>query len=523
LSDLILFNANIITLDPACPCAQLVAIQNDTISALSTDENMNDLKKKKTKVFDCKGKTILPGFTDAHFHLFAFAESFVTLNLEPQNRIRSITDIQMKIQEVSQRLLPGTWIRGRGYNEFYLAERRHPNRWDLDKVTNVHPIKLTHRSGQAHILNSLGLKLVGISKETADPPEGLIDREIETGEPTGILYGMEDILTKTIPPLDSDHLEKGIKRANEELCSLGITSIHDVSPRNNLDRWELIRHWKDEGFLKPRVKMTIGKEGFEEYRRLRFSTRGIENQVSLGGVKIILHETTGQLSPGQSELNEMVLNIHQSGLQAVLHAIEGKAIEAACKAVEHALQKFPRVDHRHRIEHCSVCTSPLAKRIASLGMMVVTQPSFIFYNGDRYLKTVPDSNLKHLYPVATFMKNGVAVAGSSDGPVAPANPMIGIYSAISRKTNTGKALLPEEGITPMEALQMFTGYAARASFDEKRKGSITPGKLADLVVLNGDPTKLPPDEIKDINVEMTVLNGEVVWIRKGTLLTVLNY
>jgi predicted amidohydrolase YtcJ len=517
LSDLILFNANILTLDPACPHAQLVAIQNGTISALSTDESINDIKKKNTKLIDCRGRTILPGFMDAHFHLFAFAESFVTLNLEPQNHICSIMDIQMKIQEFSQRLLPGTWIRGRGYNEFYLAEKRHPNRWDLDQVTKVHPIKLTHRSGQAHILNSLGLKLVGISKETADPPEGLIDREIETGEPTGILYGMENILAKAIPPLDRDHLEKGIKQANEELCSLGITSIHDASPRNNLDRWELIRHWKDEGLLKPRVKMTLGKEGFEEYRSHRFSTQVDENQVSLGGVKIILHETTGQLSPGQSELNEMVLNIHQSGLQAVLHAIEGKTIGAACEAVEYALQKFPRADHRHRIEHCSVCTSPLAKRIASLGMMVVTQPSFIFYNGDRYLKTVPDSNLKHLYPVATLMKNGVAVAGSSDCPVAPADPMIGIYSAISRKTNTGNALLPEEGITPMEALRMFTGYAARASFDEKRKGSVTPGKLADLVVLNGDPTKLPADEIKDIKVEMTVLNGEMVWIRKGAL------
>jgi predicted amidohydrolase YtcJ len=523
LSDLILLNANIITLDPAYPHAQLVAIQNGVISALSTGESINGLKKKNTKVIDCKGKTILPGFMDAHFHLFAFAESFVTLNLEPQNHIRSIIDIQMRIQEFCQRMRPGAWIRGRGYNEFYLAEKRHPNRWDLDKVTTVHPIKVTHRSGQANILNSLGLKLVGISKETADPPGGLIDREIKTGEPTGILYGMEDLLAKAIPPLDRDHLEKGIKQANEELCSLGITSIHDASPRNNLDRWELIRHWKGEGLLKPRIKMTIGKEGFEEFQSHRFSTQGDENQVSLGGVKIILHETTGQLSPSQPELNEMVLDIHQSGLQAVLHAIEGETIEAACEAVERALQKLPRADHRHRIEHCSVCPFPLAKRIASLGMMVVTQPSFIFYNGDRYLMTVPDSNLKHLYPIATLMKNGVAVAGSSDCPVAPADPMIGIYSAISRKTNTGNALLHEEGISPVEALQMFTGYAARASFDEKRKGSVTPGKLADLVVLNGDPVKLPTEEIKNINVEMTVLNGEVVWRREGTLLTVSNY
>jgi predicted amidohydrolase YtcJ len=352
---------------------------------------------------------------------------------------------------------------------------------------------------------------VGISKETADPPEGLIDRDIETGEPTGLLYGMGDYLGKAIPPLERDQIELGIKLADRELCALGITSIHDASPRNNLDRWKLIQRWEKDGLLKTRVRMMLGKEGFEEYHRHPFPAQVDENQVSIGGVKTIVHETTGQLSPAQCELNEMILNVHRSELQAVLHAIEGKTIEAACNAVEYALQKSPRSDHRHRIEHCSVCPSSLAKRIASLEMMVVTQPSFIFYNGDRYLRTVPDSNLQHLYPIGTLMKNNVVVAGSSDCPIVPASPLVGIISAISRRTDKGHSILPEEGIPPVEALRMYTEYAATAAFEEKNKGVITPGKLADMVVLNGDPTKLPVDEIKNIQVEMTFINGEVVW------------
>ena len=511
MSDLILFNANVITMDPKLPRAQLVAIQGGKILAVSSNESIIEFKNRYTKVIDCNGKTILPGFIDAHLHLFAFAESLVTLNLEPRNSIRSISDIQKKIRETSHQQPPGTWIRGRGYNEFYLAEKRHPNRWDLDAVTSVHPIKLTHRSGNAYVLNSSALKHVGISKETADPPEGLIDRDIQSGEPTGLLFGMGDYLSKVIPPLDHDQIERGIKLANRELCSSGVTSLHDASPRNDLNRWESIQGWEERGFLKPRITMILGKEGFEEHQRHLFPSQVGENQSRIGGVKIIVHETTGRLSPRQEELNEIVLKIHQSGLQAVLHAIEGKTIEAACHAVEYAMNRFPRMDHRHRIEHCSVCTPSLARRIASLEIRVITQPSFIFYNGDRYIRTVPDSNLKHLYPIATLIKNGVKVVGSSDCPIVPVNPMIGIYSAISRKTDTDKMILLDEGTTPMEALRMYTNDAASAAFEEGMKGSISPGKMADLVVLSGDPTKIPVDEIKDIKVEMTILNGEGVW------------
>jgi predicted amidohydrolase YtcJ len=261
--------------------------------------------------------------------------------------------------------------------------------------------------------------------------------------------------------------------------------------------------------------MALGVEGYEEYRKHSFQTRIDENRLRVQGLKIILHETTGRLYPAQEELNEMLLDIHRSGSQAVLHAIEGKTIEAACKAIAYALKKSPRSDYRHRIEHCSVCTPSLAKRLASLRIMVVTQPSFIYYNGDRYLKSVPKPNLEHLYPLSTLIKNGVAVAGSSDCPVVPANAIMGVYSAVSRKTEAGDFVSPDEQITVLEALKMYTLDAAKATSEERVKGSIEPGKLADLVVLGRDPTKLPADEIKDIEVEMTILGGEVVWEKRA--------
>jgi predicted amidohydrolase YtcJ len=292
---------------------------------------------------------------------------------------------------------------------------------------------------------------------------------------------------------------------------MGITSVQDASSHNNIEQRKIFRRWKEKGFLKPRVVMMLAVGTFSEYREQDFETQFDKSQLRLSGAKIILDETTGQLHPEQSELNEMVLRIHQAGFQACLHAVEEKTVEAACSAIEYALKKLPKSDHRHRIEHCSVCPPSLAKKLAALGIMVVTQPSFIYYSGDRYLRTVAAEELKHLYPIKTLLKSGVQVAASSDCPIAPANPMTGIYAASSRMTETNETVLPEETITPAEALRMYGETAARATFDEGVKGSISPGKLADLVVLNGDPTKVPIDEIRDLRVEMTILDGEIVW------------
>jgi predicted amidohydrolase YtcJ len=475
---LVLINANIITLNPSRPKANWIAINGKRINLIGEENDLSEDILFSSKVIDCKGKTIIPGFIDAHLHIHALAESLVTLDLNPSKFFRSIVDIKSAVKDLARNMPPGDWIRGRGYNEFHLAEKRHPTRWDLDEAAPDNPVKLTHRSGHAHVLNNLALKLVGISRETGDPPGGLIDRDINTSEPTGLLYEMGEFLSESIPPLNPQEFLKGVKLANQRLLSLGVTSVQDASHANDAKRLKEIQSWKEQGLFEPRINFMLGPTHFEPLGTQSFSSSVGKNQLRLNGVKIILDETTGQLRPSQQELNNTVLKIHQSGFQVAIHAIEESAVESACAAIEYAL------------------------------------PSFIFYNGDRYLETVPDYQLQHLYPIGSLLKAGIPVAGSSDCPIVPPNPLIGIYSAVSRKSETGKSVGKAEKTNPLDALRMYTVNAARASFEEDLKGSLTPDKLADLVVLNGDLSEASPDEIREMDVEMTILNGEVIWERQ---------
>jgi predicted amidohydrolase YtcJ len=514
VADLILYNAKVITMDPACPKAEAIAVENRRITAVSNNQTIRDLRNTKTEVIDCKGKTVIPGFIDAHCHLAAYAEALVSTDLSPQGGMRSLTDMRNKIRTFCADRPPGTWIRGKGYNEFYLKEKRHPNRRDLDKAAPLHPVKLTHRSGHAHVLNSLALKYVGITAESGDPPDGLIDRDLETGEPTGILFGMGNYLAKKIPPLGDDEMRQGIRLVNEKLLSLGVTSIQDATSHNDTHYWNMFRQWKREGIFRPGVTMMLGMKGFDEYKKQMYQPLNDESGLRICGVKIIVHEITGDLEPSQKRLNGMVFEIHEAGLQAVLHAVEEKTIEAACDAIEYALRQLPRHNHRHRIEHCSVCPPALAKRIGDLGIAVVTQPAFLYYSGDRYLETVPAEQLKNLYPIGRLIKNNIRVAAGSDFPIAKPNPLIGIYTAVTRLSEGGKFVLQEEGIERLEALRMYTQTAAAAGFQEQARGSITVGKAADLIVLNNDPTKVNADDIKTIKAEMTIMDGKIAWQSK---------
>jgi predicted amidohydrolase YtcJ len=509
MTDLILYNANVITLDPGVGKAGLVAIKDGRIQAVSPDSALRDFKQKQTRLVDCGGQTLLPGFCDAHFHLWASAAHLLALDLSPHADVSSIMDMQAKIHAFAKTLAPGTWIRAAGYNEFYLAEKRHPTRKDLDQAAPNHPVKLTHRSCHAHVLNSRALKQVGISRYTSEPPGGLIDRYADTGEPNGILFEMNTFLSDRVPMISDPEFKRGIRLLNQKLLSTGITSIHEASFNNARKQWEALCALKVKKEFLPRVTMALG---VSEFRTKNTYPCPVEReQLRVSSVKIIVDETTGRLYPAQKELDRLVLGIHQAGMQAAIHAIEETAVESACQAIESALENIPNPNHRHRIEHCSACTPSLAKRLAASNIMVVTQPAFIYYHGDRYLKTIADEDMANLYPFGTLQKSGVTVIGSSDSPIVEPSPITGIYAAISRRAKTGAALSVEEGLDALSALEMFTGKAAKASFDEDVKGTITPGKLADLVLLSGDLTKAACAEVKDIKVVMTVIDGEIVW------------
>jgi len=513
--DLVLLNGNVITMDPSTPRAGLVAIQGERIALVSPSAQSVEPSAGAARTIDCAGKTVVPGFIDAHCHVNAYAQSLVSLGLSPRDGIDSVASIRERVRSLCERKAPGTWVRGRGYDEFHLAEARHPNRWDLDAAAPLHPVRLAHRSGHAHVLNSLALKEVGITFETGDPPQGYIDRELGTGEPTGILFGMGDFLAERIPPVDEHEMGEALALGSRKLLSLGITSVQDASAHNDLRQWELFREWKRRAIFAPRVTMMMGLKGFAEWQKEAYPRLIQEHQLRLGGVKIMVTEATGSLHPSPEMLREGLLSIDGAGLQAVVHAVEESVIGAVCDAVEYALSAHGSRDHRHRIEHCSVCPPSLMKRIHELAITVVTQPTFVYYNGDRYLSTVSDEQQPCLYPIRSMLQSGIPVAFSSDFPIAEPGPLVGICAAVTRGTEKGRTLLPEEGVEAMEALRMHTAGAARAAFEEDVKGSVTPGKLADLVVLSGDPTAVDAARIKEIEVEMTILGGKVVWNRSA--------
>ncbi len=513
VADLILKNANVITVDPGQPTAELVAIKGDKILLVGGNEILESVRGAKTKVIDCQAKTVVPGFNDAHCHIFSFIRKQLSIDLSPSS-VSSISDIKAVISRKAQHTPSGQWITGTDYNDFYLAEKRHPTRWDIDEVAPHHPVVLSHRSLHACVLNSLALSLAGITGETPEPPGGLFDRDLNTGEPTGLLLGSEmlgHIREKVMPPQAEAELTNSITLANQHYLSQGITSLQDVTVVNDFSRWHKFRHFKDSGKLKSRLYMMPGIEALNQFQEAGLAFGSGDSQLRLGGVKMVLNETTGQLYPPQPELNQRVLAAHRAGFQLAIHAVQQSTVEAAIIALEYAHSQLPQAGRRHRIEHCSECSPRLLKRLKTLQAVVVTQPPFLYYGGERYLAMVPADRLPWLYRIRSFLNSGLIVAGSSDSPIVPDNPLVGMYAAVTRQAESGQQLLPEERISASQALAMYTINAAYASFEEDIKGSITPGKLADLVLLSDDPTKTPPAQIKDIKVEMTIIGGKVVW------------
>ncbi len=505
-SNIILKNANVITMDAGRPSAELVAITDDKITMVAGNAAIDTISDVGTKIIDCAGRTVVPGFNDAHLHFFSLVRKLLSIDLSPP-AVRSIADIKDAVRRKAAGTPPGTWISGTDYNEFYLVEKRCPTRYDLDEAAPDHPVILSHRSLHACVLNSPALSLAGIDNDTPEPPGGRIERDLPTGEPNGILVEMLGYIRENVmPPFTPAEFEEGLRLADRQFLSSGITSFQEATYKNDIDRWQTMRGLKEAGKLHSRVTMMTGPETRQQFQKAGMRTGSGNNQLKLGAIKFLL-----ETQPDQDELNLMALDCHRAGFQLAFHAVEEKTVEAAISALEYTSRHSPVVGRRHRIEHCAECPPYLLERIKKSGVVIVTQPSNIYYSGERYLATVAKSQLPWLYRIRSPLESGVVVAGSSDTPVVPANPLVGIYAAVTRKAESGQTLLPEEAILTHQALALYTVNAAYTSFEEDIKGSITPGKLADLVILSDDPIIVPPERIKDIKVEMTIIGGEVVW------------
>ncbi|MCF8063783.1 MAG: amidohydrolase [Desulfarculaceae bacterium] len=511
MRSLLLKNAVLPTVDPLPGRSGSIVVVGDTIKEIIPAGRDAEAEHSYSQVIDCRGRAVLPGFIDAHLHLTAMAHYHGGVDLSPSAGVLSLGDLQRCIREQARKTPDDTWVRGHGYNEFYLAEKRHPTRRDLDAGSPRHPVKITHRSGHAHVLNSRALELVGISLHSEEPPGGLIDRELPSGEPSGLLFEMGPTLARLIPEPEEQALLRGAMQANQRLLSSGITSLHDATAGNGLEQWRAMERWRDQGIVQSRVSVMVGWEGFQALKRESRDALEKSGQTRLRGLKIILDQSRGGFSPGQDELDAMVMEAHRAGWPVAIHAVEAEAVASACGSLEKALAEFPRPSHGHRIEHCSQCPPALARRLAGLGVMVVTQPAFLWAHGERYLETLGREDRWWLYPLRTLLESGVAVAGSSDAPLAPLAPLAGVQAAVTRLERNGQSVNSREKISLRQALNLYSGAGALAIGESSSRGAIAPGVLADLVVLDQDPFAVPADAIQDIKVEKTIIGGEVVW------------
>jgi len=512
--DLVLYNANVVTLDDRGPRAEIVTVRGGRIVWVGSNADTSSLQSHDTRSIDCEGGTLIPGFVDAHIHLMAYAASLVAVDCRPPS-VASITELQRTLRVRAETVPAGEWVRGSGYDEFALREGRLPTRWELDEAVPDHPIRLNHRSGHACVLNSAAMDRVGITSETTEPPGGTIARDLDSGEPSGLLLEMDDYLDGRIPSLSHEELEEGFRLANKRLVSAGVTSLHDATPSNSPDRWDAFERLKADEKLTPRVTMMAGSDHLDEFLQRGFRFGYGDARLGLGHVKIMQTMSSGGLHPSPRELADLVQQSHKAGFPVAIHAVEAEAVESAADALLAGQFTRPRLvpsdAPRDRIEHCSECPPTTLDKLRRSGATVVTQPSFVYHSGPRYLAKVPEPTRPWLYRTNSFLDAGLGPAAGSDAPVVDLNPMFGVYAAVTRHTESGETLGKQERLSALDALRMHTISGARAAGLGAALSSIEVGKLADMVLLDRDPADVEADEIRDIQVRMTVAGGQVVW------------
>ena len=496
-------------MDPGRPQAEAVALAGERIVAVGSNANIRRLASASASTIDCQGRTLLPGFNDAHIHLPGLARRLQDLDCSPRY-VPSVSALQQLIRRRTDSLPSGGWVRGFGYDDLRLSERRHPGRQDLDATAPHHPVWLQHRSGHASVLNSLALKAANIHRETPDPPGGVIERDPSTGEPTGVLLECESFLRQRLGRIRrTEEFDDGMRAAGRLLASYGITSVQDAGADNGVERWETLRRLWSDGGLPCRITMFAGIRRLNELADAGLSYGSGDDGLRLGHAKIILTLTSGKLHPSPAELKEMILLAHGMGFPVAIHCIEEAAIAAAAAML--AVYREPQF--RDRIEHCAEGTPELTEAVRRSGALVVTQPGFVYHNGMSYRENVEPRLRPHLYPAGGLARAGVATAFGSDAPVIDPNPWPAIYSAVTRRASDGKSLADadQQAVSVEQALQMYTLEAARAESMEGEKGSIVAGNLADLILVDSDPLSVDRELLPDIGTIMTIVGGSVIW------------
>jgi predicted amidohydrolase YtcJ len=517
---LVILNANVVTLDAKQPRSEAIAIQDGKVVAVGSNKRIRKYVGKKTKLIDVEGMTVVPGFVDCHVHMTGFGRFLQTLNLR---NAKSIKELQRKLREYSRRNRGKKWVLGGRWDQDKMAENRYPTRWDLDDAVADKPVFLIRVCGHLGVANSKALQVAGVTKETR-VDSGKIDLDEETGEPNGILReNALELIWKIIPKRSVKELEEACILACRKAVEAGLTCVHWIT--SSAGEVRVIQRLYRKRKLPLRVYLGITVQLLDEMVNLGLLTGFGDEMVKIGFVKIFADgslgartaalkkpysdkpETRGIMLHSQRKMNSLVWKSHKAGLQLAVHAIGDRAIEAVLKAFENALKRDPRENHRHRIEHCSIINRRLIRRMKQLDLIASVQPHFV-HSDSWVVNRVGGERAHWVYPFKTLIQEGLIVASGSDCPVEPIEPLLGIWAAVARKNSA------EENLTVEEALKTYTLNAAYASFDETKKGTIEAGKLADLTVLSDDLLNIPPEDIKRTRVEMTIVNGKIVYTRK---------
>lgn len=532
-ADLVLINGKIITVDQEDSIAEAVAVKYKRIAKVGSNEEIKALIKPGTEVIDLEDKCVTPGFITTHEHFLRYGYNAVSGIDLWYPRMKNIQDIKDAIASKVAETPKGEWIFGWGWDENLLEDKRFPNRYDLDEVAPENPVYLG-RVYQMVSANSLAMQLAGVTKDSPEPEYGKIFRD-ENGEPIGVFHTIlpsANPFTSILPMATTSLKEEAIKKACHDYNSEGMTTVIDatvgaVEP-NDLVAYENVR-MRDE--LTMRVHALYGFVRTVEQAKdtvARFTTYG-DDIFKLGGVKLSLDggvvpktgffyepylgepENYGRTKWTKEDLMEAVEILHRAGWQCCTHTIGDRAIDWVLDCYENAMTKYPRPDPRHQIIHIYYPTEEAIERVKRLGVMANVQTTFIYFEGDVYVKNLGAGRGECVKPLKSFIEKGIPVSNSQDYPSGPIPANIGLWAAVARETFSGAVVCPEERLTIQEALRTYTIWGAKHVFMEDKIGSLEVGKYADMVVWDRDLYTVPIKELREIKALKTFLNGKIVY------------
>jgi predicted amidohydrolase YtcJ len=531
--DVLFTNGNIYTVNDRQLRAEAVAVKGARIIFVGSDQDAKEFHAGK--IVDLHGRTVVPGFTDSHCHIFGIGEREMRLNLEGTN---SLEDFLARVKERVDKTGLGKWVSGRGWIETFWKPPQFPTRQDLDRIAPNNPVFLTRADGHASVVNSATLKIAGIDKNTPDPFGGQILRT--NGEPNGMLLdNAQDLVAKNIPkPTDAER-EEALLRGIDREIKLGWCEIQNAG--SHQEDIALTRKAFETGKIKIRfVNAVYGPaEDAQNFLRDGPITKAFDHHFTQRTIKVIFDgalgsrgaallrpysdapETSGFLTEKPEDLRPMFEEALRRGIQVETHAIGDRANREILDLYAQAFKAVPPNergirDPRWRIEHAQIVDPADIARFAKLGVIPSMQPSHAISDLFFAPARLGMERLVGAYAWQSFIKSGCIIAGGSDAPVERGEPLIEFYAAVARKSikgESGEGWHPEQAVSREDALKMFTIWTAYAAFEEKDKGAIEVGKLADFTVLSRDIMKIPESEILETRNEMTVIGGEVVYAR----------